>query len=172
MKKLFSAFLIVLAMATPAKGHELSDKMLQLFKDNSRNVRLGAMLIADPVSDNEKLIEYVRLSLQNNEPTPDHLIKLYYLARTGMGNEDPLAFIKAFPEEPEKFNEVLAFDASLTRTVSGLMVIYLVELTDCHVHKDLRKAARAKVDRLQAVQLLSGWSAEVFPDAGFAKCPR
>lgn len=172
LKKLLGAILIVMALAAPAKGHELSEKMLELFKDKNRNVSLGAMLIAAPVSDNEKLIEYVRWSLKKSDPAPDRLVKLYYLARTAMEKDEPLAFIKAFPEDPEKFNEVLAFDASLTRTVNGLMAIYLVELTECYVNAELREAARAKVERLRAVQMLSGWSAEIFPDEDFPRCPR
>lgn len=171
MRKILVSFLIVLGLAAPASAHELSDRMLQLFKDKSRNVSLGAMLIADPVSDNEELIKYARWSLKKNDPPLERAVKRYYLARATYENEDTLAFIRAFPEEPEAFKEVLAFDASLTRSVSGVMVLYLVDLTECHTARDVREAARDKVDRLRMVQLLSGWAAEIFPDQNFPLCP-
>lgn len=170
MKKIFAALCLCLALAAPAAASPLSDKMLELFKDKNPDVSLGAMLIAPPVGDNAELIKYVRWSLKRGESATARLVKLYYLASTGFGSEDALAFVKEFPEDPEKFNAVLAFDSSLTRTVSGVMVEYLVSLTECNNNQDVRAEARDKVERLRMVQLISGWSAEIFPDGDFPAC--
>lgn len=161
---------MLLVLAAPAGAHELSDKMLQLFKDPSRNVSLGAMLIAGPVSDNEAMVAYARRALKKSDPVVDAMVKRYYLASATFEKADVLAFIRGWPENPDEFKEVLAFDAALTRTVSGVMVLHLVQLTGCDYPREIYEAARDKVSRLGMVQLLSGWAAEIFPNGDFPAC--
>ena len=157
-------------MAVPARGHELSESMLRLFKDPDRRVSLGAMLIAYPVSDNDKMIEYARSSLKKNGPALERAVKSYYLARATYEPANILNFIAAFPEDPQDYVALLAFDASLTNTVSGMMIQYLLSLTECVERKEIREAARAKAGRLRETHYQSGWAAEIYPDDAFPIC--
>lgn len=157
-------------MALPARGHELSSRMLPLFKDADSNVSLGAMLVAPPVSDNEELIQYVRRNLKKSDPAVARMAKRYYLARTSAAPKDTVDFINEFPEIPEELEEVLVFDTALTRTGNGIMLEYLVSLADCSVQKNIREAARDKIDRLRMPLLLSGWHGEPFPNDDFLEC--
>ena len=169
MKKIILTALLCLGMSAQTQASDLSDKMLELFKSSNKSVSLGAMLIADNVLDDQgKLENYVKWSLKKSDPPLDRTVKLYFLSR--VNSDYNLQFIKEFPEDPKIFNEVLSFVASLTRSVSGLMVMYLASLSECYAQANSRNAAREKVERMRMVQMLSGWAAEIFPDE-FEQCP-
>lgn len=155
-------------------GDALSARMLELFRDSDERVSLGAMLVSDQILHDECLVRYVLDSRAPGESVRARAVKNFYLAMVrpyfdGPGNGYARAFIDEFPEEPEAFNEVLAFDASLTRTVSGRMVMELTDMAECHRPAEVRAAARAKVERLRETQDKSGWAAEIFPDS-FPHC--
>ena len=180
LKALFLTFFLMTcpgpvsgAKAAALCGDPLSSRILALFQDADQRVSLGAMLISDYVLHDDCLVNYVLQSRKPNEDLLARNVKNFYLAlaRPLDVPDDGYtrAFLDAFPEDPKEFNAVLAFDASLTRTVSGRMVMEIVSMSECHRPVAIRKAAREKILRLMETQERSGWAAEIFPDA-FTPC--
>lgn len=180
MKKLFVLFLffclsvpVGLSQAADAGkgacGDALSARILELFKDADETVSLGAMLVCDQVGNDECLVQYVIASRSPSDSLRARTVKNYYLAVTryfdGPGKGYARTFINEFPEDPKGFADVLAFDASLTRTVAGRMIMEIVDSTDCRHPASLRKTARAKVERLRTTQDKAGWASEILPDS-------
>lgn len=159
----------------PACGDALSTRMLELFKDPDENVSLGAMLISDQIAHDDCLVQYVIASRSPKDSVRARTVKNYYLAVTryfdGPGKGYARTFIDEFPEDPKEFADVLAFDASLTRTVAGRMIMEVVDGTDCRHTPSYRRAARAKVERLRVTQDKAGWAAELLPDS-FPVCAK
>lgn len=148
-----------------AQATALDDKLLKLFQNRNPQVSLGAMLIATGARDEDrKLEQYVRDGLKEQAQTVlERTVKLYFLALSTYSDEDMLAFVQAFPEDPQDFLEVLRFDSGVTQTISGLMVQEISAWTSCQTRREVREAARTKVERLRETKDQSGWAAEIFP---------
>lgn len=156
------------AWACPPCEDALSGRVLEMFQDEDETVSLGAMLVCDQVRRDECLVEYVLASRSPSDSVLARTVKNYYLAVAryfeGPGRGYAYTFIEEFPEDPDDFEEVLSFDAGLTRTVSGRMIMELVDMADCRRPPQLRAAARAKLERLRLTQERAGWAAEIFPE--------
>ena len=180
MKMLFcllAGFFLLLPLPAQAGqpcGDALSARLLELFRDDDERVSLGAMLVCDQVLHDDCLVEYVLSSRSPADSLRASTVKNYYLAVVryfeGPGQGYARTFVEEFPEDPAGFAEVLSFDASLTRTVSGRMILELVDMADCRRPLELRTAARAKLERLRATQDQAGWAAEILPET-LPVCP-
>lgn len=163
MKKTLFLFIFLLC-STQTQAGALADKLLELFKDPNEQVSLGAMLISPRVSDAGKLIAYVR-SVQKPADKPYvRAVKQYFLAMAIYEEEERIAFINSYPEDPEAYAKTIDFDMGLTNSLGGLMIQELLTETSCDTLRSVRKVAREKILRLCKTHDASGVALELMPE--------
>lgn len=154
------------AQAAEEKAQGIHKALLDLFASPDEQTRLGAMMLSVFLLENDEITASIRASRSAQDNVIARTVKNYALAHWEFdGNSERLRFINEFPEEPADFVRVLRFDSDFTPTVSGYMIIALMDLSDCRNPKEVRTAAREKMARLESTQDKAGWAAEIFPQA-------
>ena len=148
-----------------AAGYEdtpMAKLMLELYKNENKNISLGAMLLSVELYSTYNLEKFLRTSVDKNDIRWINCIKLYVISKFTFDDDDIKAFIESFPDDRENFWALIKFESSVTRHPHSKILSHLISYTktDASIYNnpELKNLALNKIHKI--IPLADGWVSE------------
>ncbi|MDR2574572.1 MAG: hypothetical protein LBC94_09595 [Desulfovibrio sp.] len=146
---------------TQAYGSQIAGTMpiaksvLELYKNEDKNISLGAMLLSVDIFDYQELEKYLRNNVNENDEKWIKCIKLYTISKYTFDEYDSKLFIESFPDDKENFWKLINFECTVTRCPGSNIISHLINYVKTKNAPDIQYSASYKLNKV--LENADGW---------------